>query len=570
MNPQDIAMNRVLIAAEDVWGALRDTIYIRHLLGLPGDGAVPRVSPDAAASRTAMGKRTLQALASTDLNLLPHDLGITARVLKQYGEMWQKDDGRYWLVDDPLYATFYGPFSITPYTGGLLFNFMSKILATYQFTSEGDGDRYLGLLADIARLVDEMRVRTQGQDERGIRIPLPQLPGVRALLAALKAGAQGYRVSTERLAALRNPKMVSAAIDQRIADLIVPAFAQLEAVVGAEYERRCPAEVGMWQYPGGDAVYEDLVRMHTTLDMTVEQVHAAGHERMKRIHDEMDQLRAKVGFKGTRAEFHQMLQKDARWIAKTPDEIATRFRVYMDRFRAVYPNYFSQQPATDYDVARLDPKLEPGVTFGYYEEPQPHEKRGLFRFNGSNLEGRTMISCASLIYHELMPGHHLHMATQRNSPDLHPLRRFSFINAYNEGWAEYAATMVGEAGMYDDPYDRYGRLLMDAFLTSRLVVDTGMNAMRWPLEKARQYMRDMTMMSESEIQSESIRYSCGIPAQSLAYKLGDEAMLKLRARMKDKLGPRYDIRQFHDAVLKPGAMPLGALDWHIDHCIANG
>jgi uncharacterized protein (DUF885 family) len=570
MSPQDLAINRVMNSAEEVWNAIRDTIYVRHLLGLPGDGAVPRISLDAAQQRAAMGKRILQTLKSTDLDALPHDLGITARVLKQYGEMWQKDDERYWLVDDPLYATFYGPFSVTPYTGGLLFNFMSKILGNYKIGSDGDAHRYLGLVADIARLVDEMHARTAGQAERGIRIPLPQLPGVRSLLAALKAGTQGFRLAPERLRAVRNPQAVIAAVDGLIDDLLVPAFGRLENLLDQDYEKNCPADVGMWQFPGGDAVYADLVRMHTTTDLTVEQVHAAGHARMQRIHAEMDEVRGKVGFKGTRAEFHEKLKKDPRWIARSPDEVAARFRVYMDRFRSVYPNYFSQQPAADYDVARLDPRLEPGVTFGYYEEPQQHEPRGLYRFNGSQLDERSMITYASLIYHELMPGHHLHMSTQRNSPDLHPLRRFSFINAYNEGWAEYAATMVGEAGMYDDPYDRYGRLLMDAFLTSRLVVDTGMNAMRWPLEKARQYMRDMTMMSEPEIVSESVRYSCGIPAQSLAYKLGDEAMLRLRARMQDKLGGRYDIRKFHDAVLKPGAMPLTALDWHIDHCIAHG
>jgi uncharacterized protein (DUF885 family) len=569
VTPDETAVNRAILAAEDVWSVLRDTIYVRRLLGLPGDGALPRVTPDGAAQRAALGRRTLEALRSVDLARLPHDLGITARVLEQYGRMWENDDKRYWLVDDPLYSTFYGPFSMTPYTGGLLFNFIGKALAEYRFEQPGDADRYLALLADTARMVDEMRIRTVGQAERGIRMPRVQLPAVRALLAGLKAGTRAFCVSAERLEAVAKPAAAAAATEQRVADLLVPAFARFEAVFDADYERQAPETVGLWQYPEGDAVYADLVKMHTTLDLTVEQVHAAGHERMRRIHAEMDELRGRVGFKGDRAAFHAMLQKDARWIARTPDEVAERLRHHMNKFKPVYPKYFSQQPAKDYDVARLDPKLEGGVTFGYYQEPQPHESRGLYMYNGANLGERSMISCATLIYHELMPGHHLHLATQRNNPDLHPLRRFAFINAYNEGWAEYAATMAGEAGMYDDPYDRYGRLLMDAFLTTRLVVDTGMNAMRWPLEKARQYMRDTTMMSEAEIQSESIRYSCGIPAQSLAYKLGDEKLLELRARMKQRLGPRFDIRKFHDAVLLPGAMPLSALDWHIDHAIAS-
>lgn len=569
MTPQDTAINRVQIAAEDVWSPVRDTLYFRRLLGLPGDGAVPRVTLDAAAQRAALARRTLAALNSVDLTLLPHDLGITARLLRYYGEAWHKDEERYWLVDDPLLGTVHGPFSMTPYTGGLMFNILGTALTAYRFEHAGDGDRYLALLSDIARLVVEMRQRTLGQAERGIRVPRPQLPAVRALLAGLKAGAQGFRVGPERLRALRNPAAVAAATEERVAELLVPAFAQFEAIFDADYEQQAPETVGLWQYPGGDAVYGDLVRLHTTLDLTVEQVHERGHERMRRIQSEMDELRARVGFKGDRAAFHSTLQRDARWLARTPDEVGDRLRHHMNRFKSVYSQFFSQQPAKDYDVARLDAKLEGGVTFGYYQEPQPHEPRGLFMYNGSNLAERSLIGSASLIYHELVPGHHLHLSTQRNNGELHPLRRFASINAYNEGWAEYAATLAGEAGMYDDPYDRYGRLLMDAFLTARLVVDTGMNALRWPLEKARQYLRDHTMMSEPEIQSETVRYSCGIPAQALAYKLGEEVILGLRARAKERLGNRFDIRKFHDAILQAGAMPLTALSWHIDHYVAT-
>ena len=144
------------------------------------------------------------------------------------------------------------------------------------------------------------------------------------------------------------------------------------------------------------------------------------------------------------------------------------------------------------------------------------------------------------------------------------MRRKSFVNAYNEGWAEYAATLAGEMGMYPEPEERFGRLMMDAFLTCRLVVDSGMNALGWTLEQARDYLRENSFMPEKEIRSETVRYSCDIPGQALAYKLGDTALYEMREAMRTALGNRFDIRDFHDAVLKPGALPLPLLRQHVE------
>ncbi len=204
------------------------------------------------------------------------------------------------------------------------------------------------------------------------------------------------------------------------------------------------------------------------------------------------------------------------------------------------------------------------MTFGYYSRPQPGQKKGLYLFNSPNLSANPLPNVAALNYHELVPGHHFHFASQRENQALHPLRQNTFINAYNEGWAEYAAMLAGEMGMYAAPEEQFGRMMQDSFLTCRLVVDTGMNAFGWSLEQAREYMREHSFMPETEILSESIRYSCGMPAQSLAYKLGDTFLLEQRERMRIALGDRFDIRDFHDAVLKPGSLPLALLADHLD------
>jgi uncharacterized protein (DUF885 family) len=181
------------------------------------------------------------------------------------------------------------------------------------------------------------------------------------------------------------------------------------------------------------------------------------------------------------------------------------------------------------------------------------------------------MNVAALIYHELVPGHHLHIASQQENDQLHPLSRYSFVNAFNEGWAEYAATVAGELGCYEAPEERYGRCVMEAFLTCRLVVDTGMNVMEWGLEEAREFLRAHSAMSEAEICSETLRYSCDIPAQALAYKLGEPELLRLRAAMQTARRARghdLDVRDFHTAVLANGAMPLPDLWREVERQLA--
>jgi len=164
----------------------------------------------------------------------------------------------------------------------------------------------------------------------------------------------------------------------------------------------------------------------------------------------------------------------------------------------------------------------------------------------------------------LVPGHHLHFCIQQQNRGLHPFRRYSFVNAFNEGWAEYAATLAGEMGLYEAPEERYGRILNEASLACRLVVDTGLNALGWSLEQAREYLRQHSGMSEAERVTESIRYSCDIPAQALAYKLGDAYILKLRERMRAALGSRFSLSEFHDLVLSAGGLPLPELEWYLE------
>jgi len=189
---------------------------------------------------------------------------------------------------------------------------------------------------------------------------------------------------------------------------------------------------------------------------------------------------------------------------------------------------------------------------------------GYYHYNGSDLANRSLLNAADLMYHELIPGHHFQVNLALENGKLPAFRREGGNTAYEEGWAEYAASVAGEMGMYADPYDLYGRLDSESFIATRLVVDTGMNALGWSRERAVAYMRASETNSDEQIRTESLRYCCDIPAQALAYRMGHLKIRDLREKAKAELGEQFDVRKFHDAVLGSGSLPMTTLEKHVD------
>ncbi len=547
---------RALRVIDDVWQQLADTLYVQTKLGKPVD-RLADLSEAAAARRSAFGRALLARIDKVDSGGLPFDVATTLEVARRRAAMWAREEDYYWLVFDPPGVGFFGLFAPTAYCGGFLLNTLSSIFRNFAFETPGDLDRYLGLVADYARLVDQLRTRTSGQAERGIRMPQVQLDQAIPLMTRLKQAAGAtLAVDPARLAAL-GEKAASELIASRIASEVEPAFDALIAdLEHPDYRAAAPEAVGMSQYPGGAEVYAELIHLHTTVDLTASEVHQAGLDRMAAVRADMRNLLDKVGFAGSPADYFGKIEADPAWRAQGEEAIGAVFRRYIDRIAPHIDRNFAFKPAAPHDVAPLPQALTASMTFGYYDSPSPNDPTGRYLFNAENLSNGGLASVAALNYHELVPGHHFHLASQQENEGLHPLRQHSFFNAFNEGWAEYAATLAGEIGMYEQPEERFGRHMNDAFLTCRLVIDTGMNALGWSLEQARDYMRENGFMPETEIRSETIRYSCDIPAQSLAYKLGDTYLIDTREKMRNRLGSGFDIRDFHDAVLKPGGLPL--------------
>lgn len=554
---------QALSTIEAVWSEVAQLPWTAQEIGTLGD-RLPSISPDAISRRSRRGRALLARLDALDPTDLPFDLGLTLRVARYRAAAWAQEEDWYWLLCDPTGAGFYALFLPTAYAGGWMINRLTNEFTRAKFEAAGDAERYIAKLYDLARLVGEMEARTRGQAERGIYMPRAQLAAAITLMRGLRTTqSRGLRPLPERLT-LVDATDIGARIDAVVDGSVLPAFDALIALLEDDgYAAAAPEAVGMSQYPGGRELYDELVKIHTTFDLTPEEAHRIGLERVAAIETQMKQLFEEIGFVGTPADYLQRLAADPAWRAEGPEALYAFFRRYIDRIEPHILEQFHAGPAAGYDVAPLPDALTGSMTFGYYSRPQPAQEKGLYFFNSPNLSANPLPNVAALNFHELVPGHHFHFASQCEDDSLHPLRRHTFFNAYNEGWAEYAATLAGEMGMYATPEERFGRMMQDSFLTCRLVVDTGMNAFGWSLEQARDYMREHSFMPETEIQSETIRYSCGIPAQSLAYKLGDTFLIEQRERMRRTLGDRFDVRDFHQAVLKPGSLPFPLLAHHL-------
>jgi uncharacterized protein (DUF885 family) len=420
--------------------------------------------------------------------------------------------------------------------------------------------------------VDGIRARLTARASRGIRIPKPEIPAVTALVRAyIKPRAESpFVIADTRLQSLDDAQRARVRIAAATLEPgINTALERLAASLEGAYLGAAPERVGMGQYPGGPAAYRWLVKLHTTTDRTPQEIHATGLREVARIEREMAAIRQQLGVTIPAAEYLEQLRHDPRFLARTPDEVGERLNRFADRIRPVVSQWFSLVPRAPANATRLDPRLEPSMTFGYYAPPSPADSMGHYFFNGSKLEERPQISAAALIYHELVPGHHFQISLQLENAALPPFRQAIMPTAFLEGWGDYASGLAGEMGMYEDLYDRYGRLQMELFISCRLVVDTGMNYYGWPRDSAFRYMAARVIESPTQLGTEMLRYSVDLPAQALAYRIGALEIIRLREQARRALGPRFDIKDFHAVVLGSGALPLAVLGSKVESWIAS-
>lgn len=540
---------------------LRETSAYARLVSSRPITRLDDLSPEQARRSSAFGRRQLVELAAISLQELPHEQWLLARMLHHSFTSLSHAEEDYWLT-----------FAVTPYSGGFALNGMNRVLAAQPLETAEQRDNYLRLLDSYAAMLEQIVAKTRAQAERGIRVPQPAIAGVRATMSGLKASApQVLGASPDRLGPLPEARAAAfaATVARRISARIEPAYQRIVDLFDADYVAQAPASVGLGELPGGRQNYLRRITHETGLSLTPEQIHQRGLADIAELEQQMQAIRTQLGFKGDRAAFHDMLRSEPRFFAKTPQELEQRYLDYMRRIEPQIPKFFSKLPRARYGVKRVEPSAEAGMTYGYYQRPTPADPVGYYRYNGSKLNQDSLVTAAHIIYHELAPGHHFQIALQLENEGVHPVRGLLSYGAFSEGWAEYGAGLAEEMGVLDDPYDRYGHLVSQAFLATRLVVDTGMNYLGWSLERSRRYMRDHTFESQAQIDTDSLRYSTDIFAQALGYRLGYHQFRDLRRRAEQALGERFDLPRFHEAAIGSGAMPLDVLAEHIDWYIAR-
>lgn len=467
---------------------------------------------------------------------------------------------RHWLtleMDEP--EQWWTGFGIAPYTAGFVSMVPGMLFAPIDLTDPAEAERYLKLAAEFVDSIEAMRERVEAQVERGWRLPKPALPNARKSLQGVAAmAAAAIALADDRPASDETRAAVAKIIDEGLK----PAFARLFDAIGPEYEAAAPEAAGMMHQPGGADAYRMWLRYHLGQDLDPAEIHQIGLDEVAALAAEMERVRIEhFGHNGDEASFHERLANDPKAKAASPEALEATYHRHLDRMAPVFARMFRKAPRAKPTVKRLALELEAGMTFGYYDAPKEVGADGTYFYSGNGIPDRLQMNSGPLIFHELVPGHHVHITRQQENEALPELRRQTFMfGVFNEGWAEYASGLGNEADLFDDPYDYYGFLSHQRFVSQRLVVDTGLNALGWTLEQAHAYMSANTLEKPEQVTSEVLRYSTDMPGQALCYRWGFLKFRDLRAKAEARLGEKFDLADFHEAILDQGGLPIPVLE----------
>lgn len=350
------------------------------------------------------------------------------------------------------------------------------------------------------------------------------------------------------------------AYEAAIAGELLPAYRRLHRFLADEYLPAARESVGMSALPNGSEWYAYLVQLHTTTDLTPDEIHETGLAEVERLAAEMDALRARLGFDGGFAAFAAFLRSDPRFRFETPEQLLDAYLGLEARIAPTLPQLFARAPAAALEIREVEPFRSASAAAASYLPAAPDGTRpGVFYVNTHDLPSRPAYMIESLFLHEAIPGHHFQVSLQQENTRLPRFRRFGADTAFVEGWALYAESLGHELGLYQDPYQQFGALAAAMWRAARLVVDTGLHSRDWTYAQAVDYLRTRTVLGEADVVAEVERY-IALPGQALAYRIGERRIRALRERAERALGGDFDIAAFHEAILADGSLALDVLD----------
>lgn len=471
--------------------------------------------------------------------------------------------------------------------GGLHADAPAFLINFHAVDNQADAEAYIMRLRRLPAAFDQVIARAEAQAAKGILPPKFVFPMLLESCREIITGAPFDDAGDRKSALLEDFEAKTGAlkdVDAAVkAQLIAEARAALREAVRPAYlkliarfeaqEKVATDDDGVWKLPEGRDYYNFALRSHTTTTLGADEIHELGLREVARIHEGMTRIKEQVGFKGDLAAFLKFMRDDPRFFYPTTDEgraaYFKRANEIIDAMRRRLPDFFTVLPQAPLVVKRVEPFREKGSSNAFYEQPSPDGSRpGYYYLNTLDMRAQAIWEMETLAHHEAIPGHHMQIAIAQELENMPKFRKFGGYTAYAEGWGLYAEYFPKEFGFYADPDQDFGRLSDEMLRAVRLVVDTGIHARRWTRAQVMDYFRANTATSERELFSETNRYIVW-PGQACSYKVGMLKILELRERAKQELGPRFDLRAYHDLVLKNGALPLNLLEENVRAWIAR-
>jgi uncharacterized protein (DUF885 family) len=459
--------------------------------------------------------------------------------------------------------------------GGPQQNVPNLLINQHRIDDVADAEAYIARIAATDKLIDQSIGLMNEAKAKGITLPrfsyALMIDDARKVAMGAPFAGKGeneifadFRKKVEKLnvGAATKSKLIADA-QSALTQKLGPAYAAFVAAAQA-IAATVKGDHGVGTLPDGKAFYDERTAYHTTVKMPATDIHKLGLSEVARLSADMRKLKAKLGFKGSLKAFYADLRTNPRYLYPNTDagraDYLARALELENQANAALPSVFGTLPKAGISVKRMEPFLESGQTIAFYNQPSPDGARpGIVFYNLASMATLPKWQMAPLAFHEGIPGHHLQISIAQETKNIPDFRKYSFFTSYVEGWALYTETLAAEMGLYKDTLDNIGRITMELWRACRLVVDTGIHAMGWSRNRSIDYFLANTALTRDNIVREIDRYFV-YPGQACAYQIGKNKILELRERAKAELGPRFDIRAYHDTVLENGALPLPVLE----------
>ena len=462
----------------------------------------------------------------------------------------------------------------------------SFLIGQHKVTSKADAEAYISRLAGVSTYLGQHLANAKASAERGIRPPLFVydfvIEGAGNVVDGYPFEGVGpespsplYADFTSKTDALvTNGTITQDEADQlnfeargALLDHVYPTYFELITWV-YEDKANATSDDGAWKHEGGAEYYNDRLSLMTTTDMSADEIHQLGLAEVDRIHGEMRAIMAQVGFEGTLQDFFDFTRTDPQFFKPNTDEGKAEYLAeateMIDTMRDALPSVFNTFPKAEMVVKAVEPFREKAAGKAFYQRPAPDGSRpGVYYANLYRMEDMPLYQMEALAYHEGIPGHHMQLAISQELTGIPKFRKYGGFTAYTEGWGLYSEFLPKEMGFYSDPYSDFGRLAMELWRAARLVVDTGLHEKKWTREEAIEYLLTNTPNPEGDCRKAIERYIV-MPGQATAYKIGMLKILELREEARERLGDAFDIRDFHDVILKDGPVPLQILEENVE------